>query len=50
MSKFGLNDKEYKIINDIFKNYEQIEEVVIFGSRALNTFKTTSDIDFAIKG
>ena len=50
MLKFGLKDDATKIVLNIFKAYPQIEEVILFGSRALNTFKATSDIDFAIKG
>jgi predicted nucleotidyltransferase len=50
MFEFGLQDDDKQIILDILKAYPQIEEVVLFGSRALNTFKATSDIDLAIKG
>ena len=50
MLEFGLQDDAKNIILDIFKAYPQIEEVILFGSRALNTFKATSDIDIAIKG
>jgi len=50
MSEYGLQDDDKQIILDILTTYPQIEEGVLFGSRALNTFKTTSDIDLAIKG
>ncbi len=30
--------------------YPQIEEVILFGSRAMGNFKSTSDIDICIKG
>jgi len=50
MSEYGLQDDDKQIILDILKTYPQIEEVILFGSRALNTFKATSDIDLAIKG
>jgi len=50
MSEYGLQDDDKQIILDILKTYPQIKEVVLFGSRALNTFKTTSDVDLAIKG
>lgn len=50
MLKYGLNDREMEVIKLIFSSYPAINEIVIFGSRALGTFKTTSDIDFAIKG
>lgn len=47
---FGLNDNDLQYIVEIFKNYPQIEEVLIFGSRALNTHKKGSDIDIVLKG
>ena len=48
--KFGLSNEDIKIINDVFKEFPEIEKVIIFGSRALNTFKPASDVDFALKG
>ena len=48
--KFGLTDIELESIVNAFRQFEEIEEVLLFGSRAMNTFKTTSDIDLAIKG
>ncbi len=50
MVEFGLTDRDKKMIVVIFKRYPQIEEVILFGSRALNRFKVASDIDFAVKG
>jgi len=48
--KFGLTDTELESIINAFRQFEEIEEVLLFGSRAMNTYKTTSDIDLAIKG
>ena len=48
--KFGLTPKAIKMIWDVFKEFPQIEEVVIFGSRAIGNFKEASDIDLALKG
>lgn len=50
MNKYGLTENDSKIIDEILKKYTQIKEVIIFGSRAMNTFKASSDIDFAVKG
>ncbi|VAW43307.1 hypothetical protein MNBD_CHLOROFLEXI01-3661 [hydrothermal vent metagenome] len=50
MVEFGLTDGDREMIVGIFKRYPQIEEVILFGSRALNKFKVASDIDFAVKG
>ena len=46
----GLTPKELEILKNVFKKFDNIEEVILFGSRALYTHKTASDIDLAIKG
>ena len=46
----GLTLKELEILKYVFKNFDEIKEVILFGSRALGTHKTASDIDLAIKG
>ncbi len=47
---FGLKNTDLQYIVDIIKGYPQIDEAIIFGSRALNTHRTGSDIDIALKG
>jgi type I restriction enzyme S subunit len=47
---FGLSDKNLNLIRDVFKYYPKIDEVIIFGSRAMGTEKNGSDIDLAVKG
>lgn len=47
---FGISDKSYTLLLDAFKHYAQIEEVILFGSRAKGNYKKGSDIDLAIKG
>lgn len=47
---FGLTIDDLQVIIDIIKVYPQIDEAIIFGSRALNTHKKGSDIDIALKG
>ena len=47
---FGLKNEDIQTIIDAIKDYPQIDEAIIFGSRALNTYKTGSDIDIALKG
>lgn len=47
---YGLTNRDLSAIIDIIKIYPQINEAIIFGSRALNTFKKGSDIDIALKG
>lgn len=48
--KFGLNKSEQEQIYKIFKSHPEIEQVLIFGSRAMGNYRTTSDIDLALKG
>ncbi|MCE1247579.1 MAG: nucleotidyltransferase domain-containing protein [Firmicutes bacterium] len=48
--EFGFNDKTLELIINLFGNSEQIEEVRIFGSRALGTYKPNSDIDLVFYG
>ncbi|MBW1614976.1 MAG: nucleotidyltransferase domain-containing protein [Deltaproteobacteria bacterium] len=50
MQEFGLSEKNILLIKDTFKKYPQIEEAVIFGSRAMGNYKKGSDIDMALKG
>lgn len=46
----GLLNSQLLEIIDIISSYSEIDEAVIFGSRAVNTFKKASDVDIALKG
>lgn len=48
--KFGLDEKFIEKLNDVFKHFDKIEEVIIYGSRAIGNYKIGSDIDLTIKG
>lgn len=48
MNKFGLPKRTIKELLQYFCSKPDIEKVVIFGSRVKNTYRTGSDIDFAI--
>ena len=50
MDKFGIDDWILKNIIEIVKKYDEIERVLVFGSRARGDYKKTSDIDIAIVG
>jgi uncharacterized protein len=50
LNEFGLSDESMKWILRVIKVFPEIDEVIIFGSRAKGTNKPGSDIDFAIKG
>lgn len=47
---FGLSNTVISEICNVFKMYPDIEEVLIFGSRAKGNYRTGSDIDLAAKG
>lgn len=47
---FGLKDGDIKIIIAILKKYPQIEQALIFGSRAKGNYKPGSDVDIVLKG
>ena len=47
-NNFGLPQRTIDELISYFKNKPEIELVKIFGSRAKNTYRNGSDIDFAI--
>ncbi|MFI3230717.1 MAG: nucleotidyltransferase domain-containing protein [bacterium] len=49
-NSFGIENKYLNQIINLFEQYEEIELVKIFGSRANNTFSHSSDIDLIICG
>ena len=48
--KFGLKDNIIEQINSVFNDFPQIEQVLIYGSRAKGNFKVGSDIDLTLIG
>ena len=50
MNLFGLSSNYITKINSVFHQYSNIDEVLIFGSRAKGNYRENSDIDLAIKG
>ena len=47
-NNFGLPQRTINELISYFKNKPEIELVKLFGSRAKNTYRNGSDIDFAI--
>ncbi len=47
---FGISAESYKWIQRVFGIFPEIDEVIIFGSRAKGNYTPGSDIDLAIKG
>ncbi|MCI5830778.1 MAG: nucleotidyltransferase domain-containing protein [Treponema sp.] len=50
MEQFGLSEKHLQIINGIYSKYPEIQKVLVYGSRALGTYRPGSDIDMTIIG
>ncbi|WGK68529.1 nucleotidyltransferase domain-containing protein [Candidatus Haliotispira prima] len=51
MNKYGLFPKEMQIIKEVLLPYkEKIDQIALFGSRAMGTYKEGSDIDLVLYG
>ncbi len=47
---YGLTERDLAHILSALRQFPQIEQALIFGSRAKGTCKTGSDVDLVIKG
>jgi len=45
----GLSDSVIEKIRSVFRKWPEINEVVLYGSRAMGNFREGSDIDLTIK-
>jgi predicted nucleotidyltransferase len=50
MSKFGLTETTIEKICGVLAHYPQVEQAVIYGSRAKGNYKNGSDIDLTLHG
>jgi predicted nucleotidyltransferase len=48
--KFGLKQTTIEKINGVFSVHPQVEQVILYGSRAMGNYRNGSDIDLTIKG
>lgn len=48
--KFGLKNNTIRIIQKVFSEFHEIDEVIIYGSRANGNYRPGSDIDISLKG
>ncbi|MGI4804075.1 MAG: nucleotidyltransferase domain-containing protein [Janthinobacterium lividum] len=48
--KFGLKPETIEKINSVFIKHPEVEEVIIYGSRAKGNYRNGSDIDITLKG
>jgi predicted nucleotidyltransferase len=47
--KYGLPESALKKMHAVFQGYPQIDKVLLYGSRAMGTYKVGSDIDLCIE-
>ena len=47
---YGLKKKDVIAIQKIFESFTEIEQAIIYGSRAKGNYKAASDIDITLKG
>jgi predicted nucleotidyltransferase len=48
--RYGLTETDMAKITQAIRQFDQIAEVVLFGSRAKGNYKPGSDVDLAVKG
>lgn len=48
--QYGLKKEIIENVKRIFAQYDKIEEVILYGSRAKGNYKPGSDIDLTLKG
>lgn len=47
---YGLKEEDLKVICSILQRFPEVEEALLYGSRAKGNYKNGSDIDLALKG
>ncbi len=47
---FGLKENTISSINSVFLNYPEVNTVLLYGSRAMGTYRYASDIDLTLMG
>ncbi|MCK5842503.1 MAG: nucleotidyltransferase domain-containing protein, partial [Candidatus Sabulitectum sp.] len=50
MSQYGLSDDVIHGIRNVFQSFSELEQVVLYGSRAMGNYRNGSDIDVTLKG
>lgn len=49
-ARYGLSRASLEKLQAVFRQYPEIERVILFGSRADSTYRDGSDIDIAVSG
>ena len=47
---FGLKDETIDKIKAVFDEFSQVDQAILYGSRAKGNFRNSSDIDLTLKG
>lgn len=47
---YGIKDKDFISIRDIFAGHENADKVILYGSRANSNYRDSSDIDLVMAG
>lgn len=47
---FGLKQRDMDLLRTLFAEFDAIEQVLVFGSRAKGTHAPGADVDLAVKG
>ena len=50
MTRYGIKDEEWGLLQEVLARFPHIERAVLFGSRAKGTSKPFSDVDIALVG
>ena len=50
MKDTGLTNNDIGLLNQVFSEYEDVQKVILYGSRAKGTFRNSSDIDLTLIG
>ena len=46
----GLSSETLKKLGSVLRSHSAVEQIILFGSRAMNRHQSSSDIDLALKG
>ncbi len=48
--EYGLSKETVTKINGVFSRFKEVDEAILYGSRAKGNFKSGSDVDLTLKG
>ncbi len=48
--KYGLSERTLQKIQGVLSRYPQVERAILYGSRAIDTYRNGSDIDLTLCG